>query len=307
MSRVARQLLVVSVAALGGALLVDVPRLAAAVAVLVLAVGGWALWPRRGAPTEQPWSGAASGARSIARPAPPPRRLLRVLGGIEARELLLSPWFGIGVGLCVVMVISFASSYDGHEAWWEVVQDLPFLAHPLVGMTVVAVHAAATRAERDGAAELFASCPASEARRWSPLAAAPIPVVALAVFFGGYLAVTDLTTGVAGSFGPAPIPTVISGLVLGAGGAALGVALGRFVKHPIAPLLAVVAIAFASPALMAGRPDEIRTRSLLSTMPGISDQAPAMSPAQAWLHVAWLCVLTIATTAVAVTRRGATG
>ncbi|MGK2949045.1 MAG: hypothetical protein ACSLFP_10750 [Acidimicrobiales bacterium] len=309
MSRIAPQLAAVAFAALLGALMLGSPILSVAFLAPTLALTWWSWHVRRHDPSDHPWSAptttrstSASSTRATGRP--PTRRVVMALGHVEARQLALSPWFGIGVGFCVVMVLSFASSYDGGETWAEVVPDLPFLAHALVGMVVLASHRTATRAERDGATELFGSCPTTAAvRTEGVLAAAPVPMVTLALFSAAYLAVAGTSSGVAGALSAAAVPTILGVMLLGAGGVALGVALGRWYRSPLAPIAAVVAIGFASPRLASGPAGELSGRMLLSTMPGFSDHSPAPSWGQAWLHVAWLTVITTVVALVAVCGR----
>ena len=199
------------------------------------------------------------------------------------------------------MVMSFASSYDGHESWMQVVQDLPFLAHPLVGLVVLASHRSATRADRDGAVELFASCPtAVRTRIRGGLEAAWAPTLALAAFFAAYVGVVDgFSTGVDGAFDEAAVPVLLAGLTLGAGGVALGQALGRWVRNPLAPVVAIVVIAFASLRLANGDPGEVTGLVLLSTLAGSADASPALTSAQSSANLAWLVAITVATGAVA--------
>jgi hypothetical protein len=128
-------------------------------------------------------------------------------------------------------------------------------------------------------------------------------MVALAVFSAAYLAVVRYSSGVDGAFGSAAIPTVLGAIVLGGGGVALGVALGRWVRSPLAPVATVIAIGFASSALGSGEPGVLSARMLLSTMPGISEGAPDLTWGQAWIHVAWLAAITAAAALVALAGR----
>lgn len=309
MTRIAPQLAGVTFAVLVGALMVDNPALGVGLVAPTLALTYWTWRVRRHEPAERPWSAppatmSTTASSSTAAGRPPARRVVTALGWVEARQLALSPWFGIGVGLCVVMVTSFASDYERDQTWSEIVPDLPFLAHPLVGMVVLASHRARTRAARDGAAELFGSCPTMPVTRtWGALAAAPVPMVALAVFSAAYLAVVKFSSGVGGAFGSATIPTVLGAIVLGGGGVALGIALGGRVQSPLAPVATVIAIGFASPALASGQPGELSARMLLSTMPSVSDQAPVLTWGQAWIHVAWLAAVSAAAALGAVAGR----
>lgn len=254
---------------------------------------------------EQEWSSAVRDPTKV------PRRrrasavaVVRALGRVEGRRLVFSPWFAVGLGMCVVMVLSFAPTYDGHESWWDIVHDLPFLAHPLVGMTVLAAHRNATRAERDGAEELFTGTPASGARALGVLASAWVPACALALFGAAYLAMVGAFTSVDGRIGAATVPTVLGATVMGAGGVALGVALARASRSVIAPIVAVVAVGYVSLRLGHGSPGEYRPRMLLSTFgTSLPDDAPELAVGRAWLHLGWLVVITGATAVLAVAGR----
>jgi len=132
---------------------------------------------RRRSLAERAWDGGQvlvadpSSASSDARGAeagPPSRwRVVAALGRVEARELACSPWLAIGIGFQLFVLLSFAVIYvrEDHSLWAEVTQQLLFLCHPMVGMSVVGAHAATTRARHDGAEELFVSCPADTSTR----------------------------------------------------------------------------------------------------------------------------------------------
>lgn len=252
---------------------------------------------------EQDWpSGAGDPTTAARRRRASGPAVIRALGRVEARQLTLSPWFTAGLGMCVVMVISFAPTYEVSDSWWQVVDDLPFLAHPLVGMAVLAAHRSATRAERDGATELLATTPDSEARRPGVVASAWVPAGVVTLFSVAYLAVVGATTDVGGRVGAAAVPTALGAIVLGAGGVVLGAALARWVRAAFAPVVAVVAIGFVSLRLAEGSPGEYRPRMLLSTFgTSILEGAPEPTIARTWLHVAWLVAITVVTAAVAVT------
>jgi hypothetical protein len=84
---------------------------------------------------------------------------------VEARELSRSPWFG--VGFCVLLLSLFVFVFAGEDTgtWDGQLQLSSWLALPLVGMVVLGVHRALTRAARDRADELFETCPASPGTR----------------------------------------------------------------------------------------------------------------------------------------------
>lgn len=252
---------------------------------------------------EQDWpSGSGDPTTSARRRRASGPAVIRALGRVEARQLALSPWFTAGLGMCVVMVISFAPTYEGRDSWWQVVDDLPFLAHPVVGMAVLAAHRGATRAERDGAIELLATTPASGARRRGVVASAWVPTGVVTLFSAAYLVVVGATTDVDGRVGAAAVPTLVGAIVLGAGGVILGVVVARWIRAAFAPVVAVVAVGYVSLQLGDGSPGEYRPRMLLSTFgTSLPDGAPEPVVDRAWLHVVWLVAITVVTAAVAVT------
>lgn len=305
MNRLSRTLACSGLVAFVASLTTGDVELAAATGVLALGVGIWVLRLGRAAPDES-WSSRAPHLTAAPPEPATTGAVVRALGSAESRELVFSPWLAAGLGLCAVMVISFASSYDGHESWWDVIDDLPFLAHPLVGMTLLAAHRNATRAARDRTAELFDVCPASGARRSGALLAAWCPMLVLLLFCVAYLGVVALTTPVGGTIGAAAVPTVLGAVVLGAGGVSLGLALAGSIRSPLAPVVALVAVGFVSLELGEGSPGEFRARMLLSTFgTSLVEDVPPLDAGRAWFHLGWLVGLTgVAGAAALATRRG---
>lgn len=305
MNRVARHVAVVALIGCLSALSEQQGAAAMVCGVVLVVAAGYAVATRRGV-EEQPWSAPTGGAgtsRRLGR-----RRtsaIVRALARVEAREIVWNPWFTVGLAMGAVMVTSFAPTYDGHESWGEVVQDLPFLAHPLVGMAVVAAHRCATRSHRDDAAELFAATPAASLRPAGVVASAWVVVATLAAFMVSYLAMVAVGTTVDGSFGAAAIPTLLAAACLGAGGVALGVALARWVPLVVAPVVALVAIGYVSLELGDAPPGEYGLGQLLSTFgTSIPDDPPELTAGQGWLHLLWLVAITLATAAVVLIGRG---
>jgi hypothetical protein len=232
---------------------------------------------------------------------------------VEARELATSPWFGVGIGFCLLIfvfgfVMTEVLAATDKETWQGFVALAPWFAHPLVGMAVVAGHRAVTRAARDGADEVFAACPTDPAvRTVGFLLTAAVPVAALAVF----LAVLGATTAMRsprphGPFGTDIVADLIATLVLGAGGVALGVAVGRWVRSGFAPVVAVVAVGFATSALNGVGGQGWNPLVQLSTAPTVEVPSPIFAVRPAFWHLLWVTGLTVAVAigAVARHRRG---
>lgn len=264
---------------------------------------------RRSTPVESSWTATRTGGRRavVARADPPsPWLVSRALGRVEARELWRSVSFGVGLGFCVLLFVLFGLVFagDGGEVWESVLQLAPWLVHPLVGMTVLAGHRAVTRSRRDGTDELFDSCPTDPVTRTAGfLAAAVTPVVALAIFLPGLFVASSLRgPGHAGPLTADNWAEVLAAIVLGAGGVALGVALGRWVAFPLAPVGAVFGVLALSLKLNSIGDPGWNPFAPLSTAPALSDGAPIFTDRPAWWHLLWILALTLLVAVVAVAR-----
>lgn len=196
----------------------------------------------RGRSGDVSWATPAIESQSSSEPAR--GSVTRALAPVEGRELLLSPWFAGGAGFCVLLGVLGAQSFE--LSWWGTAGLLPLLVHPLCGLVIVAVHRNVTRPRRDGADELFESCPASVGQRTAAhLAALVVPVAAASMFvvatlFGARLALDHIYGPIDGRvIGDA----VLAGVVLPAGATALGVLLGRRAPFALAPFVALAVIA----------------------------------------------------------------
>lgn len=282
--------------------------------VVVVALGGLALTLIHGRRTaalpERPWSATPTAAEpsGAGRPgAPPARAVALALGRVEGRQFTSSAWFAVGLAFSLLIIVLFGWIWasDNSGSWREFVDLTPWFAHPLVGMVVLTAYRATTRAARDGAEELFETCPTAPATRTAGfLLSAAVPVATLGVF----LAV--LATAVAfkspflhGALDADSIADVLGALVLGAGGVALGVALGRWVRFGLVPVVVVVLIGFLSTAVVAGSsPHDWKPLSALSTAPSVNSLSPVFTDTAAYWHLLWLIGLTAVVGIVAVAR-----
>jgi hypothetical protein len=217
------------------------PLAAAAVVVLALAAVAWRA--DRG-PTEIGWGDVADGAGEVRADRRPDRGSVPLaVAGVEIRELLLSGWFQVGAGFCVLFLVGI-TSYE--RSWWGTAALMPLLVHPLCGLTVVAVHRNVSRARRDGADDLVVSCPATTTQRLGGhLLSGVVPILTAALFVatslvGASIALDDI-------YGPidtrVATDVLIAVVVLPAGATALGVLLGRRLPFALAPIIAVALIA----------------------------------------------------------------
>lgn len=229
----------------------------------------------------------------------------RSLGRVESRELVRSPWFGVGVGFCVLLFVLFGIVFAADTPTWAGFFELaPWLAHPLVGLTVLACHHAVTRDRRDHADELFASCPTTSSTRTAGfLLAAPVPPAALVTMFAALTAAVLVNSDdIHGPVGLDSASNVAAGIVLGAGGVALGVALGRWARFGLVPLVAVVAVAMATLSLNGVGGNAWHPVTMLSTAPSIEDVSPIFQDRPVWWHLAWVSALVVLVALLAVGR-----
>ena len=280
-------------------------------------VGAASLAAFRRAPAVEPgWSGRAGrvgvgSAEAHAGPRPPSRaaagRVAAALARVEGRELASSPWFGTGLGFLAMTYLMFAVVWadDNGSHWADVVALAPWMAHPLVGMVVVAAHRGTTRARRDGADELFDTCPVEPATRtWGLLGSAWVPVLAYAAFCVVFaITITVRSPNLYGSIGSEAVALVLSAVVLCVGGVVLGVALGRWVRFPLAPVVAVVAVGLVSIQLATavGAPGWTPFQQL-ATAPPFGGVPPLFTDPHSWAHLAWVAARTAAVAVAAVAR-----
>lgn len=230
-----------------------------------------------------------------------PVNCARALGRMWSRELVRSVAFATGVALLMMAYVTFALMFEQEvDSWSEGLQAAPWFAHPLVGMTIVAIHRAVTRARRDDLSELIEACPLPEGvRTVGHLGAVVVPVVAFAVFVVAYVGTKEWR-----GFGPVgPIGSgwldLVSAFVLIAGGVALGVALGRWVPFQGAPVLGLLLILAASVALATKGDPGWNPLAELSTAPPVEQIGEMLAPRPNAWHVVWLVGLTGLVTAAA--------
>lgn len=234
-----------------------------------------------------------------------PSAVATALGRVEARELVRSPWFAIGVGFAVLMFAVFGLLYSTDTLTWEGFFQLsPWLAHPLVGLTVLACHRATTRDRRDQTDELFETCPTEPATRTAGfLLTAPVPVVVLALMLASLtVAIAVNSDDIHGPIGLDLVGDVAGALLLGVGGVVLGVALGRWIRFGLAPVAAVVAVGFASLSINGVGGNDWHPVTLLSTAPAVGDTSPMFQDRPMGWHVVWIIGLVVLVGLVAFAR-----
>jgi hypothetical protein len=257
--------------------------------------------------TVDQWTAVPAWQPALAHSPSSPSSVARALGRAEVRELALSPAFGAGLAFLIMIVVLFGFVWpeDTGGEIAEVAELMPVFVHPLVGMVVLAVHRARTRAARDEVEELFDSCPTSPVTRSTGhLVSAWMPVALTLAF--GFAMVFLVRANVEASFGPFGARQVVAVLgagVLAGGGVALGVALARWAPWTIAPVAALVAVGFVSIRLAtAGGADQHEPLRQLSTFLGDSDVDYRFSAPNYLGHVGWLAALAVVVGVLAILR-----
>ncbi|MEY2420498.1 MAG: hypothetical protein QOI95_565 [Acidimicrobiaceae bacterium] len=267
---------------------------------------------RRDEVVELPW--LTRGPTAGAHPAPQvaasstgnARSVVVSLGAVEGRRLALHPAFALGIGFCVLLdLLTFVALEGGQNtSWRELLNQFPIFVHPLVGMTIVAVFRNTLRSRRDGTEELFASTPTSRATRTvGHLATVWVPVLAALAFLASIL-VLDLRNSrlVFGPIDGATVADVGAGLVLVAGGVALGVALARWFPRSLTPFIALVGIALLSTRLGGIGEDHWSHTRQLSTWPRFPEHDLVFTARPAGWHVVYLIGLVALVGGIAVLR-----
>lgn len=235
-----------------------------------------------------------------------PKAVARALGRVESKFLLHSPSFALGLAFSAMVVLVFGIMFgvDNGQPWDQHIQLAPWFAHPLVGMTVLAAYGAVTRSRRDHTDEMFDACPTSDSTRTVGfLLSSATPIAALVIVLGLVYAVGGWTGPML--FGPISLDNVgdlVGAVALGAGGVALGVALGRWVRFPLAPLVMLALITVATTKINGlGDPDWNRW-SPLATAPAVPDAPPLFIDRAMWWHLGWIVSLTVLVAVLAVAR-----
>lgn len=269
--------------------------------VLLLPLGGGVAWlvSRRGPRGDQTWERGAP-VDFVPAAAHEPgvgRDVALALARVECRELLASGSFGAGLGFAalVVLLFGFAWSADYGGDLPAFTDLLALLVHPLVGFTVLAAFRARTRGRRDGAEEIFTTCPTGEdLRSVGHLGSGVVAALAATITAGATLvAVVSRASVTYGAFGSREVANLVVPAVLGLGGVALGVALARVTPWTIVPVAAVIGIGFATANLATTGTRETEPARQLSLWLGDLELDRRFSAPHWAGHVGWIVGLTV--------------
>jgi hypothetical protein len=237
-----------------------------------------------------------------------PREVSRALGLVESRELLYSPWFAVGVGLLIVIFVSFTmftnTDLGNGAVWLQTVHLVPWFAHPLAGMTIIATFRAVTRSRRDDTDELFDGCPTGrDVRTAAQLRTVMVPLAA----FGGFLAIYALALltrwqHIHGPLTGGALAVIAASFVLLVGAVFLGTALGVWLPYAVVPIVAVFAIGAFSIGLRSDGDPGWNGLASLSTLGPEGDNPMLIALTSPWAYLAWIGALTTIVAVIAMSR-----
>lgn len=227
------------------------------------------------------------------------------LGWVEARCLVMSVSFAVGILFSVVALFALATGgLDNGELVGRVVRHLGLVAYPLAGMTLLAANRATLRSRREGTEELFTTTPTNTTTRTGAhLLALSTSIVAGSILMAVSLVVIVLRDG-SGPLGRGWIAEALAGVALVAGAGALGVFLARWLPHGIVAPFALMAILLATIALNGMRPFANPTRFFAPWASPAPDLAPDFVMRPSWSHLVYLVGLVALVTTLALTRTG---
>jgi hypothetical protein len=247
-----------------------------------------AAWPSRSNPRRD--FSAPDGPATIFVAASPTRAAL-ALARIEARLWLSSMWFAVGIAFSGLTVFLFGWIWSAEDAtsWPTFIAEYPVMAFPLVGMAVIGAHFAVTRSRRDRSEEIFEACPADEATRttahvlsgWVPSAVLAAMVVALTLL-------ASIRAANIYGFRLLLVGDMLTAIALGWCGAALGVALARWARFVLVPVVFLFGLLFA--IINVGNLGEPHWSNLrqLSPWPRYPNHDLVFTDRHVWSHLLWL-------------------
>ena len=169
------------------------------------------------------------------------RREARVVIGMARIEaVLLARNVLVLAGLVAAGLTVWQLTVVNHAqlVWWNSGWQIGFGQLVLSVLALVAAQLATTRARRDGLAELYASFPTAERTRAVGHLVGVLGVVVPSAALAGVMTALFEVHGILGS---PDVWVLAAGVLLAVAGAVIGVAIGRWLAHPMAGIIAAFA------------------------------------------------------------------
>jgi hypothetical protein len=163
------------------------------------------------------------------------------LARVELRRFLVHPAFLVGVALTPA-ILRLGTVPDESDTWLGLSTGIALALAPLGWFTIAAAQLVTTRPARTGADALFASLPAPEPTRTAGLLATTIVTAGLVAAVLATLAVALMERGDRVLAGSPDVSEIAAGVFIVAGAVTVGVALGRFLPHPLFAVGGAIAV-----------------------------------------------------------------
>ena len=177
------------------------------------------------------------------------------LARFEGRQLLRSEAFIVGIAMSIAILVVFGviwatDSLGSQNSWRYWLALVPVFSLPFAGLALVAVNLGVLRARRDGAEELFESLPMTDsARVEAHVGSLWMALIVQALFVAAIFVTGNLVNHHFGTIDAASIGDVVVSFVLVACACSLGVALARWLPHPVVAPASLVALAIGASAI----------------------------------------------------------
>lgn len=231
-----------------------------------------------------------------------PPRVVRSLAIVEGKLLLRHPAMIAGVALSLLIAWRVAVIPGGELDLRRYSIEVVLFVVPLGWTAMIAANSAALRARRHGVTELFDSLPTLPASRTlgHVLAAVVVAPVALAFVVGEIVVSIAVASTTHGSVVPAEFA---SAAFIAVGGAVVGVAVARWLPHPIF-VLAAIAATVAIELALADSPVISPVRWLAFWIASLGAGLAEFDVRPSVWHLVWLAAATTIMGVVAVARNG---
>ncbi|MDP1795335.1 MAG: hypothetical protein Q8K63_14450 [Acidimicrobiales bacterium] len=237
-------------------------------------------------------------------------RVVGPLARVETRRLLLHPAFVFGL-VFSLLTLSLATVSDSAGTEWVGVSGGVALGlAPLGWFAIAAVHLLTTRPRRTGADGLFASLPAPQPTRSAALLATMVGAFGVAsALAAGFVAYRYQADWILGD-GPDYLE-ILAGPLLIAGGVAVGVAIGRYLPHPLFGAAGAIAVIFiqlrlGTPTSWPWMAEEAHPVRMLGFVAQSTAATAVLEFRPAGWHLVYLVALIVVMALVALARDGVT-
>jgi hypothetical protein len=232
------------------------------------------------------------------------------LARVETRRLLLHPAFITGMVITPLLLL-LATARDAGDDWIRVSQGIALGLAPFGWFVIAATQLLTTRPSRTGADSLLSSLPAPQPTRTAAVLATMGGSVAVAGLFAIANVLFLLLIEDRVIVGSPDIGEIATGVMLAAGAVTVGVAIGRFLPHPLFAVGGAIAVIliqarFLEPTTWPWNTDEASPVRFFGFLAENTSARPELEYRPAAWHLVYLVGLTAVMVVVGLARNGVT-